>query len=78
MKFTGHVYSCHTTKEETEAQRRQEACPGPRGPEAGPGLESEFLVNIESETICPFRTSGMFPLGSILDSWCLTNLECLQ
>lgn len=34
-EIQGHTSSCHTVEEETEAQSRREACPGPRGPETG-------------------------------------------
>lgn len=61
-----------------KAHERQEACPGPRRPEAEPSLELEFCGANESENICLFRASAVFPPGSILDSWSLANLACLQ
>ena len=48
------------------------------GTEPGPGLESEFCIIIKSDHICSFRNSGIFHLGSILESRFLARLTYLQ
>lgn len=60
----GHAY-CQAGSYGPE--RREAWDPG-RRPEAGPVLESEFCITIESENICSFRASALLPLGSILVS----------
>ena len=51
---------------------------GPRGSETGPGLESEFCIIIKFDCICSFRNSGIFHLGSILESRFLARLTYVQ